>query len=109
MERTRLALRTRLAALYREYSDAKVAADRYRTAMIPRARQSYELYLSNFRQMAAAYPQALIAQRNLFQLQEDYVAALNVAWQRAVEMQGLLLDASPSGAMDIPTSIPAGH
>ncbi len=41
--------------------------------MIPRAQQAYDLYLNNFRQMAAAYPQVLIAQRNLFQLQQDYI------------------------------------
>jgi cobalt-zinc-cadmium efflux system outer membrane protein len=41
--------------------------------------------------MAAAYPQVIIAQRNLFQLQEDYISTLVSAWQRAVEIQGLLL------------------
>jgi len=33
--------------------------------MIPRAQKAYDLYLNNFRQMAAAYLQVLIAQRNL--------------------------------------------
>jgi cobalt-zinc-cadmium efflux system outer membrane protein len=41
--------------------------------------------------MAAAYPQVIITQRNLFQLQEDYIATLVSAWQRSVEIQGLLL------------------
>ena len=59
--------------------------------MIPKAQQAYDLYLNSFRGMAAAYPQVLISQRNLFQLQEDYVNVLVVAWQRAVEIQGLLL------------------
>ena len=45
-----------------------------------------------FRQMAAAYPQALIAQRNLFQLQDAYVDALISVWQRSVEIRGLLID-----------------
>ena len=42
--------------------------------------------------MSAAYPQVLIAQRNWFQLQEDYVAVLVRAWQSAVEIQGLLVE-----------------
>ena len=91
VERTRLSLRSRLAAVYKEYQDGVSSIERYQTQMIPKARQAYEQYLGNFRQMAAAYPQVIIAQRNLFQLQEDYVAALVSTWQRSVEMQGLLL------------------
>lgn len=91
VERTRLRLRARLAEVHREYRDAAASAERYRTVMLPRAQQAYDLYLSNFRQMAAAYPQVLIAQRNLFQIQEEYIASLVAVWQRAVEIQGLLL------------------
>lgn len=71
VERTRLALRSRLAAAFREYQDALAAVERYRTQMIPSAQRAYDLYLNSFRQMAAAYPQVVITQRNLFQLQED--------------------------------------
>lgn len=91
VERTRLELRSRLASVFREYQDALAAIERYRKEMIPSAQRAYELYLTNFRQMAAAYPQVILTQRNLFQLQEDYVMTLINAWQRAVEMQGLLL------------------
>jgi cobalt-zinc-cadmium efflux system outer membrane protein len=94
LERGKLALRARLAAAYKEYQDAAAAAERYRTIMIPKAAQAYEMYLASFRRMAAAYPQALVAQRNLFQLQDDYVKALVSGWQRAIEIQGLLLGAS---------------
>ena len=89
--RTRLSLKARLAAEYKDYRDAAVAVETYRTRIIPKAKQAYELYLANFRQMASAYPQALVAQRNLFQFQDGYVAALVNTWQRAVEIQGLLL------------------
>ena len=41
--------------------------------------------------MAAAYPQTLIALRNLSQLQDEYVNSLVTVWQRSVEIQGLLL------------------
>ncbi|HUS08774.1 MAG TPA: TolC family protein [Bryobacteraceae bacterium] len=91
VERTKLALGSRFAEVYREYQDSLVTIERYRTQMIPKAQQAYELYLNSFRQMAAAYPQVLISQRNLFQLQEDYISALVAAWQRAIEIQGLLL------------------
>ena len=91
VDRTKLMLRARLAVVYKEYRDAITTAERYRSTMLPKARQAYELYLNSFRQMAAAYPQALIAQRNLFQLQDSYVMALVTAWQRSVEIQGMLL------------------
>jgi outer membrane protein, heavy metal efflux system len=92
VERTKLSLRARLAAVYKEYTDARTASERYRSSMLPAARQAYDLYTASFRQMAAAYPQVLIAQRNLFQLQEDYVTALVTCWKSYVEIQGLLLE-----------------
>ena len=70
---------------------------RSRQEVLPKAQKAYELYLNNFRQMAAAYPQALIAQRNLFQLQDAYVDALTTVWQRSVDIQGLLL----TGGVDL--------
>lgn len=91
VDRTKLALRSRLAVAFKEYQDALNAVERYRSTMIPKATQAYEIYLNSFRQMAAAYPQALVAQRNLFQLQDDYVKALVNAWQRSIEIQGLLI------------------
>ena len=97
VDRTKLALRSRLAEVYREYRTALMRSDQYRQDVLPKAQRAYELYLNNFRQMAAAYPQALIAQRNLFQLQDAYVDALTSVWQRSVEIQGLLL----TGGVDL--------
>lgn len=104
VQRTKLALRARLAAEYKDYQDSSIAVERYRTRILPKARQAYDLYLANFRQMSGAYPQALIAQRNLFQFQDSYVAALVNTWQRAVEIQGLLL----GGGADLGMPIPIG-
>ena len=98
VDRTKLALQARLATVYREYQDAMVTIERYRTQMIPKAQQAYDLYLTSFKGMAAAYPQVLISQRNLFQLQEDYVSALVTGWQRAIEIQGFLLAGNERGS-----------
>lgn len=92
VERTKLSLRSRLAEVYHEYITALTRADRYRQEILPKAQKAYELYLNNFRQMAGAYPQALIAQRSLFQLQDAYVDSLLSVWQRSIEIRGLLLD-----------------
>jgi cobalt-zinc-cadmium efflux system outer membrane protein len=108
VDRTKLALRSRLAEVYRDYITALTRSDRYRQDVLPKAQKAYELYLNNFRQMAAAYPQALIAQRNLFQLQDAYVDALTSVWQRSVDIQGLLLTGGVellgmSGPMPMPS------
>jgi cobalt-zinc-cadmium efflux system outer membrane protein len=107
VERTKLSLRSRLAEVYREYITALTRADRYRHEVLPKAQKAYELYLNNFRQMAGAYPQALIAQRNLFQLEDAYVDSLKSIWQRSIEIRGLLLDGGitleSSGFWDGPT------
>ena len=90
-ERVKLALRFTYANPFREYSDALVTAQRYRQDMLPQAQKAYEMYLQKYREMGAAYPQVLIAQRTYFQLQEDYVKTLMKIWQAAVEIKGFLL------------------
>jgi hypothetical protein len=38
--------------------------------------------------MAAAYPQVLISQRTLVQLEADYIQALESAWQSSLVIRG---------------------
>ena len=92
VERVKLSLRARLAATYRNYLDAAALVDKYRNVVIPRAQRAYDLYLNSYQQMTAAYPQVLIAQRTLFQLQVDHVEALVSVWQSIVRIRGLLLE-----------------
>ena len=91
VERVKLSLRVRLAAAYRIYLDSAALVDKYRKEVLPRAQQAYDLYLNRYQQMAAAYPQVLIAQRTHFQSQVDYVDALLNLWRTVVEIRGLLL------------------
>lgn len=95
VERVKLSLRARLAAAYRNYKDSRALVQKYREEVLPRAQEAYELYLNSFKQMAAAYPQVLIAQRTHFQLQVDYVAALGQLWRTSVEIRGLLVRPEP--------------
>jgi cobalt-zinc-cadmium efflux system outer membrane protein len=96
--RVELILRARTASAFRAYQNALSVATEYREQIVPRARQAYELYLASFRQMAAAYPQALIAQRTFFQTQAEYVRALVDVWRNAIQLQGFML----TGALDAP-------
>lgn len=91
LERLQLVLRSRLASSLREYRNAQQMVERYRTQVVPRARTAYEMYLGNFRQMAASYPQVLIAQRTLFQVEAEYARALISLRQSLVSLRGFLL------------------
>jgi cobalt-zinc-cadmium efflux system outer membrane protein len=90
-DRVRLALHSRLAQVYYEYEASARLAEKYRQDMLPRAQRAYDLFRNSFDQMAAAYPQVLIAQRNLFQLQRDYIHELVNVWKGAAEIEGMLL------------------
>lgn len=100
LARTRLAIRERAEPIAHSYLTARFTADRYRTALLPRAKRAYELSSSKYGQMGQAYPQVLIAQRTLFGLQVDYLHALEDEWTGAVALQNDVL----SGALDEPMS-----
>jgi len=92
LERLQLSLRARLASSFRAYRNARTTVEKYRTQVVPRARQAYEMYLGNFRQMAASYPQVLIAQRTLFQVEVEYARALVELRRAATGLRGFLLE-----------------
>ena len=116
--RTELVLRQRSAAVFERYQMARATAEKYKSQTIPRAERAYKLYMSKYYEMAAAYPQVLISQRTLFQLQADYVSALSNLWTSYVALKGFLLTdgleapATPSEAqrpvreINMPASMP---
>lgn len=90
--RLELAIEARLASVFDEYLTALRATEIYRDRVLPRAQESYQLYLARYREMAAAYPQVLVAQRTLFQMTEQYFQSLETAWRAALRIRGFLLD-----------------
>jgi outer membrane protein, heavy metal efflux system len=102
--RVELMLRARTAAAFRTYQKAMRVATEYQEQIIPGARQAYELYLTSFKQMAAAYPQVLISQRTFFQVRAEYIRALVDVWQNATQLQGFML----TGALDAPGGASSG-
>jgi cobalt-zinc-cadmium efflux system outer membrane protein len=91
VRRIQLLLRERAAPVFQDYLTARATVERYRGQMLPRAQKAYELYLNKYRAMGAAYPQVLIAQRTLFQLQTDYIGALENLWRSSLALKGFLL------------------
>ncbi len=106
-ERVKLLLRERAASVVQNYTFSQAAVDRYKNQMIPRAQKAYEMYRKKYQEMAAAYPQVLIAQRTLIQLEVSYVTALESFATSSLSLQSYLLTdglESPAqpGGMDKP-------
>lgn len=87
----RLALRHSAAPIIEQYNIAAAQSARYRSDLLPRAQRAYELYRDRYRQMAAAYPQVLVSQRTLFQLQLAYIQSLSELWQSAAQLHHFAL------------------
>jgi outer membrane protein, heavy metal efflux system len=87
----RLALRHSAAPLVEQYNIAAAQSQRYRDDLLPRAQRAYQLYRDRYRQMAAAYPQVLVSQRTLFQLQLAYIQSLGELWQSAAQLRHFAL------------------
>ena len=91
LRRLELSLRSRLAGEFATYLTAIRSSESYRTQILPRAEEAYRLYLARYKEMAAAYPQVLIAQRGLFDLSVRYLETLEDAWRSSLRIQGLLV------------------
>ncbi|MDP9040078.1 MAG: TolC family protein [Acidobacteriota bacterium] len=98
--RTQLSLKEISEPLVQAYLSSKFTAERYRTELIPRAQRAYQLYITKYQSMAMAYPQVLVSQRTLFQLQIGYLSALHDVWTNAVALQNYTL----SGGLEAPRS-----
>jgi len=91
VERVKLVMRERAATVVQNYTFSQSAVDRYKNQMIPRAQRAYEMYTKKYQDMAAAYPQVLIAQRTLMQLEVSYINALESFATSSLSLESYLL------------------
>jgi cobalt-zinc-cadmium efflux system outer membrane protein len=98
--RLELVLQSHAASQFANYLTALRASEAYRTEILPRAEEAYRLYLTRYRQMGAAYPQVLVAQRTFFEMSNEYLESLNEAWRAALQLQGFLA----GDGLDAPTA-----
>jgi outer membrane protein, heavy metal efflux system len=89
--RIALTLRERAASVVDQYANARLMAVEYRDEMLPRQRKAYGLMADKYGQMLASYPRVLDAQRKLYELQIEYIAALESVWTNGIALQGYLL------------------
>jgi cobalt-zinc-cadmium efflux system outer membrane protein len=111
--REQLSLKQMAEPIAQNYLSSRFTAERYRTELIPRAQRAYQLYLTKYQSMAMAYPQVLVSQRTLFQLQIGYLNALHSVWTNAVSLENYTLagglatplsSGSNSTAINLPNS-----
>ena len=91
VSRVQLSLRETADQLLQTYLARFTEARLFREEMIPRATRAYQLYLGKYREMAAAYPQVIVSQRTLFQLQVSYVGVLADLWAASIALQNYTL------------------
>ena len=91
VERVALVLRERASSHFEVYETSRIMVKRYRNELLPRAQRVYELRLQSHGLMLGTYPQVLETQARLFELQAEYVSALETQWMNAIALSGLLL------------------
>ena len=89
--RVALTLRERAAAVVDQYANARLMAEQYRDEILPLAEKSYGLANDRYGEMLTAYPRVLDAKRKLYELQSEYIGALESVWTTGLALQGYLL------------------
>jgi cobalt-zinc-cadmium efflux system outer membrane protein len=111
--RIRLQLIQTARPLLQQYLISRLEEERYRTELIPRAQRAYQLYFGKYQNMAAAYPEVIVSQRTLFQLENSYARTLAELWSTAIQLRNYLLKdgisaPAPSGSTSTQINLPTG-
>ncbi len=87
---------SRLANAFAMYSSATRRAAKYKTVIIPKAEQSYQLALKAQKGGEFEYLRVLQSQRAVAEARLEYVRALGETWRAASEIAGLMMIDSPA-------------
>lgn len=105
-----------VATAYGNYAAARQRAERYRTSILPDARETYTLALRAYQGGQFEYLRVLQAQRAVAEANLEYNRLLGEEWRSASEIAGLLLEdhwpagrvgpaANPPGALPPPRPV----
>ena len=96
-------LTERLASSMRDYAAARRRAERYQTAILPLAQETYKLSREAYQGGEFEYLRVLEAQRVLAQAYLEYIRSLGDGWKAAATISGLALeDAWPASLPEVP-------
>jgi cobalt-zinc-cadmium efflux system outer membrane protein len=106
VDRVELLLRRQFAETFADYEAAVVLADTFRGETLPKAAEVYQLYWESFQNRRAAWPQVLDAQRDYYDLYEEYLDNLLDARRAQVKIDTFLVE---DGLRQPPEPTPPGH
>lgn len=98
VDRVRLALQQRLAAVFEQYLTARQQIDTYTREILPNAQESLKLVSAGYRQGELSYLELLTAQRTYLQANLAYLEALRQLRAAAATIEGNMLTDSLQGA-----------
>jgi cobalt-zinc-cadmium efflux system outer membrane protein len=93
-----LLLTQRLAAALRDYETARQRVVRYTDTILPTARQTLDMTNQGYQQGELEYLQMLSVQQMYAQTNVAYLQALETAWKKWAEIEGLLVGTVMEGA-----------
>lgn len=82
----------RLATAFGSYAAAQKRAERYKTAILPKAQETYQLSLKAYQGGQFEYLRVLAAQRTVAEANLELVRSLGEMWRAASEIAGLTLE-----------------
>lgn len=82
----------RLASSFATYAAARKRAEKYKSAILPKAEQSYQLSLKAYQGGQFEYLRVLQAQRAVAEARLEYLRSLGEMWRSASEIAGLMLE-----------------
>lgn len=100
VRRVELALQERLAVRFQQYATARQQVERYRSDILPNARESLELVRQGYRLGEFNYQALLLAQRTYFQTNLAHLESQRQLRISAIAIEGLLL----TGGLEPPGS-----
>ncbi len=90
-DRIKLALADQLAAAFQQYQSARGQAERLKTEIVPKTKESLDLTLKVYKQGQTDYLRVLNAQHSYLEARMGYIDALTVLHKAAIEIVGLEL------------------
>jgi cobalt-zinc-cadmium efflux system outer membrane protein len=91
LDQLELDLQNRLAPVYERYANALNQVEKYRTRILPTAKESVELIHRSYEAGEAGYINLLTAQRTYSQTNLNYLESLSNLREAEAEIEGLLL------------------
>jgi cobalt-zinc-cadmium efflux system outer membrane protein len=82
----------RLSASFGTYAAARKRAEKYKSSILPKAEETYQLSLKAFQGGQFDYLRVLQAQRAVAEANLEYVRSIGEMWRAASELAGLMLE-----------------